>query len=358
VVKKMVVEYELDGEERSATVAENQTLRLAPAGKGGRLVIRRAVYGDIPDGGYEPPKSTQTVDVTDALRAKIRQGRLVALASNDLAGDPAFKVRKQLRLDYTVNGVLHSAVFVENAMIDLPAGLPPARTPADVDIVDGAIRLTAWEPGDVEVAFSDGGKRGFTFSAPPPPVSLAGPWQVAFPPDRGAPAKISLAKLVSWPDHQDEGVRHFSGTASYEIAFEIPRDLLRPDLRAMLDLGDVQVIAEPTLNGTALGTLWKPPFRVDVSKALKPGRNVLQVNVTNLWVNRLIGDEAKPDYRDWAGARLKSWPKDALDGTRPPNTGRTTWTTWKHYKVGDPLLPSGLIGPVRIRFGRVAALPQ
>jgi hypothetical protein len=162
-----------------------------------------------------------------------------------------------------------------------------------------------------------------------------------------------LSKLVSWPKHEVEGIRHFSGTANYEISFAVTPDCLAPDFAAVLDLGNVQVIAQPTLNGTPLGTLWSPPFRVDVTRALRPGRNMLNVAVTNLWVNRLIGDEAKPDYRKWSGPRLESWPEDALNGTPPPDTGRITWTTWKHYNAGDPLLPSGLIGPVRIRFGRV-----
>ena len=117
------------------------------------------------------------------------------------------------------------------------------------------------------------------------------------------------------------------------------------------------MIAEPTLNGKPLGTFWKPPFRINVTDSLKAGQNRLRVRVTNLWVNRLIGDADKPDYREWAGARLKSWPEDALKSTPPPDTGRITWTTWQHYNATDPLLPSGLIGPVRLRFAHRIPIP-
>ena len=189
-------------------------------------------------------------------------------------------------------------------------------------------------------------------------MALAGPWNLRFPLKLGAPAQVNLPKLISWTDHPDEGVQHFSGTATYALTFTVPAEACQPGIRAMLDLGQVQVIAEPTLNGTALGTLWKPPFRIDVTDCLKAGTNVLRVQVTNLWPNRLIGDEAKPDYREWRGSSLKSWPPDALNGTPPPDTGRVTWTTWKHYNVGDPLLPSGLLGPVRLRFARVLAVPD
>ena len=83
-------------------------------------------------------------------------------------------------------------------------------------------------------------------------------------------------------------------------------------------------MAVVTLNGVRLRTLWRTPFKVDVTDALKDGENELEVAVTNLWPNRLIGDE-QPGVKE-----------------------RITYTTWPFYKAGDPLLPSGLLGPVRI----------
>jgi hypothetical protein len=121
-----------------------------------------------------------------------------------------------------------------------------------------------------------------------------------------------------------------------------------------LDLGNVQVIAEVRLNGRDLGILWKPPFRVDVTDTLKPGANELEVRVTTLWPNRMIGDAALPDDVPWNRQRPKGaypvrWPDWLVNGTPRPS-GRITFCTRKDvYAKDDPLLPSGLIGPVNLR---------
>ena len=115
-----------------------------------------------------------------------------------------------------------------------------------------------------------------------------------------------------------------------------------------LELGQVKNFAEVTLNGKPLGILWKPPFRVDVTAAARPGKNALTVKVTNLWPNRLIGDEQLPPDCEWRGKELKAWPSWLLEG-KPSPTGRVTFTTWPHWTKDAPLLPSGLVGPVTLR---------
>ena len=81
----------------------------------------------------------------------------------------------------------------------------------------------------------------------------------------------------------------------------------------------------------------------------------MRIRVTNLWPNRLIGDEQIDDGRQWGGdGRLLAWPQWIIDGKPKPNDGRYTWTTWRHYTKDSPLLPSGLIGPVVLRSGEVA----
>ena len=94
--------------------------------------------------------------------------------------------------------------------------------------------------------------------------------------------------------------------------------------------------------------LWKPPFRVNITTAAKPGVNKLVVKVTNLWPNRLIGDEQLPSDREWNGKQLVAWPQWVLDG-KPSPTGRLTFTTWHHWTKDSPLLESGLLGPVQLR---------
>ena len=186
--------------------------------------------------------------------------------------------------------------------------------------------------------------------------ALAGPWTLRFPGGWGAPEKIELPKLSSWTEHENPEVRHFSGTATYSMRLDVSGNRIGKGKTAMLDLGDVQVMAEVKLNGKELGLLWKPPFRVDVSDAIRAGENDLEVRLTNLWVNRLIGDEAYPPLvenirtprGDGAIAQIPSW---LLNGQPRPDTQRKTLATWRHYKADDPLLPSGLLGPVRIRYG-------
>jgi len=180
-----------------------------------------------------------------------------------------------------------------------------------------------------------------------PWISIAGPWNVSFPEGSGAPATVRLGALDSWSRHPDEGIRHFSGTATYQTTFELPRETPAGDV--VLDLGRVEVMARVNLNGRDLGVLWKPPFRVEVTTALRPGANTLTVSVVNLWVNRLIGDESlPPDSAREKNGRLKAWPDWLLEG-KPSPVGRRTFVTFPLWKKGESLVDSGLLGPVVLR---------
>jgi hypothetical protein len=105
------------------------------------------------------------------------------------------------------------------------------------------------------------------------------------------------------------------------------------------------------LNGKDLGTLWKAPYRVDITGAVKAGENVLQIRVVNLLVNRMIGDEFLPeDSERNKNGTLKQWPVWLEEG-KPSPTGRRTFTTWRGLKKEDPLQESGLLGPVTVKLG-------
>jgi len=195
----------------------------------------------------------------------------------------------------------------------------------------------------------------------PDPVALDGPWQVAFPPGLGAPASAVFEKLVSWPDRPEPGIRFFSGTAAYTKEFELPAEFFAAGREVYLDLGEVGVIARATLNGKELPTLWKPPFRVRIDRVAQPGPNRLDVRVTNLWPNRLIGDSHLEDDMEWqdagAGVSLPAeWPAWLLQSKPRPSNRIAFCTRGGVYDKDDPLLPSGLIGPVCIRSATVSAV--
>ncbi|MBI2301993.1 MAG: hypothetical protein HYU66_24075, partial [Armatimonadetes bacterium] len=343
VVKELRIDFTVNGQKQSQRVEENATLTLP---EGAEVVL--AWYGLVDD------RPAGEVDVTKQLQALVKNGRLEVAATNGLAGDPVPLVVKQMRVDYHYNGVAGTRVVGENQVLRLPPDGNELGDPPGYDLAEDAAGkrwLTAWQPGTYTVALAGGGKAELKLD-PPPPAVVDGAWMLRFPPDLGAPAEVTLPKLISWTEHAEPGVRYFSGTAEYVRDLTIPAGLPGPGRALELDLGKVRNFAEVTLNGHAFGVLWKPPYRVDITGVAKAGRNVLSVKVTNLWANRLIGDEQIDDGRQWAGdGRLQAWPDWLVQGKPKPDDGRVAWTTWRHYTKGSALQESGLIGPVTLRAG-------
>lgn len=219
---------------------------------------------------------------------------------------------------------------------------------------DGHLMATIAENGRYVLEMVDGKSVELSVATIPAPMSIGGAWELRFPEGRGAPDRITLDSLGSWTGDSRPGVKYFSGTAIYTKGIDIPAALLGEGKRLALDLGAVKNLAEVSLNGRRLGVLWKPPFSVDISAVAKPGVNRLEVHVTNLWANRLIGDEQAPAESSWKGeGAIAEWPTwVAGDGPRPTNAGRYAFTTWKHYAKDSALLESGLLGPVRLVSAR------
>ena len=185
--------------------------------------------------------------------------------------------------------------------------------------------ITAWQNVAYALTTASGRKLEAVASDLPAPAPLTGAWKVVFPPKLAAPPEAVLDHLVSWTDSNDDGIKFFSGTATYLKDFDLGRAYFGPGRRQFLDLGTVKNLARVRLNGRDLGVLWKEPFRVDITGAVAPGANHLEVQVTNLWPNRMIGDAYLPASQ------------------------RITWASVAPYGKGSPLLPSGLLGPVVIR---------
>jgi hypothetical protein len=165
---------------------------------------------------------------------------------------------------------------------------------------------------------------------------------------------VALDKLISWSEHDDPGVKYFSGQAIYTKTITVPGGMIGEDRRIYLDLGKVQVMAKVKLNGKDLGILWKPPYRLDVTGALRAGGNTLEISVANLWINRMIGDEQLPEDSDRKpDGTLKAWPRWVQEGKRSPS-GRFTFTRWRLWKKGEAPVESGLLGPVTLRVSALS----
>lgn len=261
-------------------------------------------------------------------------GSVFVVFRDDLAPEPVSAV---LRDGVEVSGLVATSVS------DLRTKMQGFTVEPDGP---SGFRLETEQPGAYAVKAA-GGRFGATVEPLPDPVGVTGPWELSFPQGWGTPERVSLDRLISWTAHPDDAVKHFSGTATYRRRISIPPGLLAKGRALYLDLGRVEVIAEVSLNGRPLGTLWKPPFRVEITDVVRAGENDLEVKVVNLWPNRLLGDEQLPPDAEWEYSRLKGWPQWFLDG-KPSPTGRRTFTTWRHWRKGDALLESGLLGPVRI----------
>ncbi len=154
--------------------------------------------------------------------------------------------------------------------------------------------------------------------------TVEGPWTVAFQPHRGAPVSITMDQLSDWSKSKDLGVKYFSGVGTYTKTIQAPPEWFRRAAHIWIDLGNVKNLAVVRVNGKNLGQVWHPPYRIDATAALKPGANQIVIQVTNAWVNRIIGDQ------------------------QPGAEKKYTFPDVAAYKASSPLLPSGLLGPVKL----------
>ncbi len=201
----------------------------------------------------------------------------------------------------------------------------PNPTALKVTAVDGdTISAKVWSPGDYTFKTASGRTANLSVLIIQVDQPIASPWKISFPKDRGAPESITMNSLIDWTQHSDPGVKHFSGAADYHNTFTLGEISKNP---IILDLGTVKEIAVVRLNGKEAGILWKEPYQIDISALAKAGENHLEIQVINTWNNRLVGDSiAKPE--------------DRITRTNLANK----------FNPKSPLLPSGLLGPVVLKF--------
>ena len=167
----------------------------------------------------------------------------------------------------------------------------------------------------------------------------------------GPDESVVFGSLTDWKDNPSGKIRYFSGTARYVKVLDGLKH--SEGERLVLDLGAVREVARVTVNGMAYPSLWKPPFEVDITAAATGGVARIEVDVANLWPNRLIGDDrlCAEDCTWGRDGGIEGIPDWVKAGRKSP-TGRVTFTTWKHWRKADSLLPSGLLGPVSVRVER------
>ena len=164
-----------------------------------------------------------------------------------------------------------------------------------------------------------------TPSTPSTVTTLQGPWKVQFDPKWGGPEAVIFSTLDDWTHRPELGIRYYSGKAKYVNTFDFPESAMpKNDSRIWLDLGEVRELASVRVNGRDCGTIWCPPFRADITDAVKAGTNNLEISVVNFWPNRIIGDDAQP------------------------SNSRFTRTNVRKLTKATPLMQSGLLGPVMV----------
>ena len=306
-----------------------------------KIKVISALWGPAGDTSRTKDVSKQLQKLVDRKQTEFRVADLAA------EGDPAVNIVKTLRVKYIIAGKTLTTQGTDPETITFFGSgdeAPIARVKAGKD---GSLRLESERVG-VYTAKTRSGRTLIATVKPSMSVGLQHPWTVDFTPGAGAPMHTRFIKLQSWSESKDPGIKVFSGTATYHQDFNVSSSFLRKSDRQILDLGQVEVTARVKLNGHDLGLVWRAPYKLDVTGFLRVGTNRLEIKVTNLWPNRMIGDELLPEDGDRNdNGTLKTWPKWVEQGKSSPS-GRFTFTSWKLWHKDDALLPSGLIGPVRL----------
>jgi len=222
---------------------------------------------------------------------------------------------------------------------DVLSGTLKSNIPSFSYSTDGNLNFKTDESGNFSIFYNDGQQVSVSLTKIPPSMEIDDPWEVHFPDNWDAPQVITFEHPMSWTGHPNAGIKYFSGTARYLKKIFIPKNLIQPDLHLILDLGEVLIMAEVIVNGQNLGIIWKKPYQIDITSVIQSGENHIEIRVTNTWWNRLVGDEKYPH----------GFPGNKIDHPR-------TFTTIKAWNAESELMPSGLIGPVRIEVEKIVTI--
>lgn len=343
-IKELRIEYEAGGQRREVSGSEGEMVNI-DAKVSDELKILKAVYGKFDKGIKGVPSSYPVYDITEQIDSLVSSDILIIPVNDKLANGISVQgEKKEIRIIYSSEGEIHKRYVPEGSCLNLAQPTPESR------LVSASGKVTWITPyaGKITYVTSSDHTKTVRVESVPEPIELTGAWDVEFQPGLGAPEKATFDKLTSWSVSQDEGIRYFSGTATYKKQFTLPENLIQSSQLLELDLGNVRVIAEAIVNGKSLGILWKAPFSVNLDGMVHEGVNDLEVRITNLWPNRLIGDEHLPEDPEWNNNNERKWPEWLLNGGKP-SSNRISFATWKHWDKESSLQSSGLLGPVIIR---------
>lgn len=340
--KEFRMEYQI-GDTKKQLVAEEREHILIEGGNQ-NLKVLKAVFGKFKAETIGIPENYKTFDVTPYIQNQIASGSYNIPVTNKLIDNSIPEGDKiALKITYVTDGEERTTIIPKGQLLKLSKD----STKPKLIYTDDAITWITNHSGKIEYTNASGKTKSAEVKSIPEAIDLSNSWEVQFPSKSGVPENVKFNELISWSDHKNENIQHFSGTLTYKKEFVITDDLLQPDKSLELDLGSVAVIAEVSVNGKNVATLWKAPFRINISDFVRNGNNILEVKVTNLWPNKLIGDESFPLDYERKGNKMKSLPDWLLNNTERPSK-RTTFPSWKHWNKNDELLTSGLLGPVKL----------
>ncbi|MBC3758716.1 discoidin domain-containing protein [Hyunsoonleella sp. SJ7] len=231
---------------------------------------------------------------------------------------------------------------------------------------DNNLQAEVFENGNYSASVNDSENWNIEVNDIPNPLEITGNWDINFREQDFYKATIQTDKLFDWSTHDTEQIKHYSGTAIYKTTFNIEKGMLQSDRQFQLNLGEVNVIAKVLVNGQDIGVSWIAPHTLNVTDVLKEGENALEIQVTNQWTNRLIGDEKLPNQTGYDVRRgspgfgdsefrgkFKKMPEWYRNNKPLPEGPRKTFSVYGFQKATDKLLPSGLLGPVTITTSKI-----
>ena len=348
--KKFRMEFQIGNSKKQIFAEEREHIHIDAGNK--PLKVLKAVFGKFKSETTGIPQHYKTFDVTDKIQDLVSSRTYDIFVSNQLIDNKIPEGDNTvLKITYKTDGEERILFIPKGQFLKLSKDTPKSA----LAFKNRAIHFSTPYAGTINYKIASGETKIAQVIDVPKPLDLSSGWKVEFAFTKAKNMKQTFDNLTSWSNHENEAIQHFSGTASYKKEFVLSDDVLQDDKRIELDLGSVAVIAEVIVNGKNAGVLWKAPFRIHIDEFVNKGKNTLEIKVTNLWSNRLIGDENLPLDYPRKGKRAKPLPDWLLNETERPSK-RTTFASWNHYNKNDELKTSGLLGPVQLIFFKTVKL--